>query len=243
MDWDQVVRRMTPYMVRINTPDGSGTGFLCFHNIDKTWIGIATAAHVVSHADDWEQPIRITRHETDESKLFGARDRVVFPDYATDSAVVLIPTSFDFPEDVVPLLPTTTTLPIGASVGWLGFPGIARNLTMCFFTGTVSAIERHDTHAYLIDGVAVNGVSGGPVVYHTPESSETLIVGVLAAYRPNRQYGESLPGLSVARDMSHFHGVLERIRTYEEAQAEKADIKSMLDDTDEPPEPIGEGMV
>lgn len=242
MDWDQVVKKVSPYMVRINTPDGSGTGFLCFHNIDKTWIGIATAAHVVSHADEWEQPIRITRHETDDVKLFGTRDRVVFTDYPTDSAVVLIPTSFNFPEDVVPLLPTTTTLPIGASVGWLGFPGIARN-TMCFFTGTVSAIERHDSHAYLIDGVAVNGVSGGPVLYHTPENDQTLIVGVLAAYRPNRQYGESLPGLSVARDMSHFHGVLEQIRNYEEAKERKEEIASADDASDDPPEPIGEGMV
>jgi hypothetical protein len=51
MNWDQIVKKVTPHIVKIETPDGHGTGFLSLYNHDKTWCGIATAAHVVSHAD------------------------------------------------------------------------------------------------------------------------------------------------------------------------------------------------
>ena len=52
MQWDQIVTAASPYVVRIDTPEGSGTGFLCLYNSDRTFVGIATAAHVVARADD-----------------------------------------------------------------------------------------------------------------------------------------------------------------------------------------------
>ena len=59
MNWDQVVQKVTPYVVKIETPAGSGTGFLFAYNEDHSWCGVATALHVVSAADEWQQPIKI----------------------------------------------------------------------------------------------------------------------------------------------------------------------------------------
>ena len=65
MNWDQAIKSVAPHIVKIENPSGYGTGFLAFYNYDKTWCGIATAAHVVSHADEWQEPIKITHTESD----------------------------------------------------------------------------------------------------------------------------------------------------------------------------------
>ena len=52
MNWDQIVNKTRPHIVKIETQTGSGTGFLSLYNEDKTFCGVATALHVVSHADD-----------------------------------------------------------------------------------------------------------------------------------------------------------------------------------------------
>ena len=59
MSWNAIVERVTPYVIKIETPRGHGTGFLCLYNRDKSFYGIATARHVVSYADEWQQPIRL----------------------------------------------------------------------------------------------------------------------------------------------------------------------------------------
>jgi hypothetical protein len=89
-------------------------------------------------------------------------DRTIFSDPATDSAVILsLPGDLGLPKDLVPLLPSSASLDIGTEIGWLGYPSLAAN-TLCFFSVNVSA---RSEHSYLIDGVAINGVSGGPVAY------------------------------------------------------------------------------
>ena len=59
------------------------------------------------------------------------------------------------PEQPIPLLPRENRLPIGVEVAWLGFPSVAQ-ANLCFFAGNVSAWQDF-RHAYLIDGVAING--------------------------------------------------------------------------------------
>jgi hypothetical protein len=59
MDWQHVVEKIKPYVVKIETPQWHGTGFLCMRNKTGEIIGIATAAHVVEHASEWQQPIKI----------------------------------------------------------------------------------------------------------------------------------------------------------------------------------------
>jgi hypothetical protein len=146
--------------VRIETPAGHGTGFLCFYNDNRAFCGIATAHHVVAHADQWQQPIRINHYHSNTTVFLKESDRVIWADSVKDSAVILISTGqLNFPEAPIQLIPSDRRLPIGREVGWLGYPAIAP-YTMCFFSGSVSAFQEW-RNAYLIDGVAINGVSGG----------------------------------------------------------------------------------
>jgi hypothetical protein len=78
--------------------------------------------------------------------------------------------------------------------------------------------------AYLIDGVAINGVSGGPVLYMT-ETEGVQIVGTVSQYRANRATGEALPGLLIAQDVSHFHDVLNHVRSIDEANIKKRELE------------------
>jgi hypothetical protein len=38
MNWNSIVDKLTPYIVKIETPAGHGTGFLCFYNADRTFV-------------------------------------------------------------------------------------------------------------------------------------------------------------------------------------------------------------
>jgi hypothetical protein len=223
MNWAQVVERVTPYIMRIETPAGYGTGFLCLYNEDKSWCGIATAMHVVDYADDWQQPIRIRQTQTGKLAPLMPTDRIIFKDWKTDSAVMIFEKhDLSLPETLIPLYPIGNPISIGAEVCWLGFPQI-QSYTLCFFSGNISAWQEF-RKAYLIDGVAINGVSGGPVVYCT-DADAIQVVGIISAYSANRASGEALPGLSIAQDVSHFHDVIGQIRSVEEAQHKKQEFE------------------
>jgi hypothetical protein len=204
--------------VKISHPGGYGTGFLAFYNHDKSWCGIATAAHVVSHADVWQQPIRISHEASGTSEFYSTDGRVIFVDQATDSAIVFcLKRQLKLPEIPIALLPVGTLCGLGSEVGWLGYPSIEPS-TLCFFTGAVSArIDR--ISAYLIDGVGIQGVSGGPV-FHCTESDEPQIIGCVSAYFG----GQTTPGLLKAQDVSEFQGIADTIRNVDEANRRKAEF-------------------
>lgn len=222
MSWSLLIQTVRPHVVKISTPSGFGTGFLAFYNHNKTWVGIATAAHVVAYADEWQLPIRLFHPESLSTAIVGPQERVIFIDHKTDSAVMLLfEVKFQLPETPIALLPMSEPCGLGVDVGWLGFPVVEPN-TLCFFSGAISArIEANK--AYMIDGVAINGVSGGPV-FHTSHSGGAQIIGCVSAYHPNMATGHALPGLLKAQDVSHFHGVAEHIRTVDEAQRKKAEF-------------------
>jgi hypothetical protein len=94
---------------------------------------------------------------------------------------------------------------------------------LCFFTGAVSA-GQPTRKAYLIDGVAINGVSGGPV-FHCPAPDKVQIIGCVSAYHANRATGEALPGLLRAQDVSHFHGVAKHVQSIDEANIKKREFE------------------
>ncbi len=223
MEWNPIVEKVTPYLLRIETPRGHGTGFFCFHSDAKEFSVIATALHVIEHADTWQEPIRIYNQASKTSTLLRNSDRVIYTDWDRDSAVILL--SFGklkLPEEVIPLRPTENRLSVAAEVGWLGYPAPA-SYTLCFFSGNVSAWQEF-RHAYLIDGVAINGVSGGPVIYSTAADG-VQIVGTISAYMANRATGESLPGLSVAQDVSSLHDHVRKIKTLDEAYRKREQEK------------------
>jgi hypothetical protein len=215
MEWNKIVARLTPYIVKVETQDGHGTGFMCLYNPNNTFVGIATARHVVEQADNWEQPVKLSHFHTNKNAFLQSGDRVIFPDVSTDSAVILVPVGkLDLPEEPIDLLPIAHTLEVGTEVGWLGYPGIARD-TLCFFSGIVSAWQDW-RHSYLIDGVAAPGVSGGPVAWLHPTEG-LKIIGLISSYVS----AKTTPGLAIARDVSHFHSIIGWMNNLEEARKEK----------------------
>jgi hypothetical protein len=192
---------------------------------------VATAAHVINYAVDWQQPLKINHIQTGAITLLKHDDRIIYRDQTTDSAVILFPASnLELPETPTPLLPSDLELLIGAEVGWLGFPAIAA-ATPCFFSGNISA-RMAQFNSYLIDGVAINGVSGGPVLYIN-EEGEAQVVGIISAYQANRATGEVLPGLSVSQDVSHFHSVALQVQAIDDDNRRKAEAQQIEQQQDE----------
>jgi len=200
-EWYEAVDALRPRMVRIATPVGTGSGFLLPWQSKTGLCAIATASHVIDHAFYWEQPIRLDQIETGKSVLVRQDQRAIFSNSKLDTAVLVIETSIiQPPEGELSFVPEEKYLRVGNEVGWLGFPAITPSL--CFFSGRISA-WREEEKAYLIDGVAINGVSGG--VVFSLRDVDPMVVGVVSAYVPNRATGEVLPGLAIARDVSYLH--------------------------------------
>src|SRR5437764_8081939 len=134
IEWHHATDVIEPYVVRIATPRGSGTGFLLARGKKESFIAIATAAHVVQHAHFWEEPIRIDHLSTSTSILLRVSDRAIFIDEARDSAAIV----FDKPEAPLPektlaLAPEGKILKVGVEVGWLGYPAVSSQ-DLCFFS-------------------------------------------------------------------------------------------------------------
>lgn len=232
MNWDRAIETIRPHVVKIETPSGYGTGFLSIYNQSGSLCGFATAAHVVDHADEWDEPIRISHAASGATRFLKSGDRVFYVNRRTDSAIVLfLKGDLVLPERPIDLLPVDGSCGIGSDVGWLGYPSLEPD-TLCFFAGTVSA-HQPDRQAYLIDGVAINGVSGGPV-FHCTSSSEVQIIGSVTSYHPNRAAGQTLPGLLRAQDVSYFRDVAQHIRDIDEANAKKRAIEAQQEETQNP---------
>lgn len=214
-EWYEAADLLKPRMVRIATPVGTGSGFLLPWASKSGLCAVATAAHVVDHAFYWEQPIRLDQVETGNSLLVRQEQRAIFLNAPLDTAVVVFESGTIQPtEGDLAFVPEDKYLKVGNEVGWLGFPAITPSL--CFFSGRISA-WRHDEKAYLIDGVAINGVSGG--VVFALGVDEPRVVGVVSAYVPNRATGEVLPGLAVARDVSYLHQQATNFTSLDDARA------------------------
>ena len=75
MDWHDHVLRVKPHVVRVTTPDLSGTGFLIRRNEGR--FSVATAAHVVRNADTWRQTITVFHDAFTEPLTLWPQDRTV----------------------------------------------------------------------------------------------------------------------------------------------------------------------
>jgi hypothetical protein len=213
MEWFEAAARVSPYVVKIETPAASGTGFLCLYTKGKL-SGVATADHVIAEADRWEQPMRMIHSSTGGQLLLKPEQRVVFRSPDNDSAVIVFTGStLGFPDDLLPLLPANQRLKLGVAVAWLGYPSVG-GAELCFFTGSISAYQKN---AYFIDGVAINGVSGGPVFDVYPADT-ARIIGTLSAYRYNLAGGTALPGLSFAQDVTYLHNTISVIESMDDAR-------------------------
>lgn len=227
--WQNAVATISPYIVKIYTPGGSGTGFLIFQAANSSICGVATAAHVIDHAHEWGQPIRLRHFESSATTLLPPEARAVYIDGAADTAVIIFNNepgsgAMPFPKEELFLWLEGAHLRVGNEVGWVGFPAVARD-NLCFFSGRVSCYQK-DFKAYLIDGVAINGVSGGPTFYtHAKDDPDDDldedflgIIGIISAYIPNRSTGIILPGVAEVKDVSKLHEWAKQFRTLDEAK-------------------------
>jgi hypothetical protein len=222
-DWHDAVALMDHHVVKIMTPDVSGTGFLAFRSRTAPIIGIATAAHVVRHAGEWEQPLKIKYFANNEECFLHEKDRAIILNEEIDTAVVLVRSDiFSFPENPHPLKKADDNLRLGERIGWLGYPAMSPD-DMCFFSGRISS-QLKDKNGYLVDGVAINGVSGGPA-FTFYDDKTIAINGVVTAYVPNMATGEALPGLCLISDVKQLHEVIQGISSMEQAKAKEKSRK------------------
>ena len=220
-DWDAVYEKVLPHIVRIETPESAGTGFLFALNEGKEIVAFATAAHVVDHADSWKLPIKIWHHVSGNEIFVSDSKRFIEIDTKRDSASIVIARPGDYiPEDPLPMIDPKQFKKIGAQVAWAGYPSIAYP-NLCLFTGTIAAFIL-DNDSYLIDGVAIHGVSGGPVFADLPDG-QPEVLGTISAYKPNRQRGDTLPGLLQAHDVTALQTTVTRIKSVDEERKKRAD--------------------
>jgi hypothetical protein len=222
MNWAEAYDLVTPHIYQISHPAASGTGFLLTNLPTTEVIGIATAAHVVEHPDHWQQPIRIRNYSDGTQILVPYGERAIFIDKSMDTAVIVVPKMKELTahSSSLPLIPKDRGIKIGSEIAWFGFPSVAPQY-LCFFEGHVSGrIDSERT--YLVDGVVISGVSGGPAFYKPEHGDIPLVcIGVVSAYMPNRNWGEATPGLSVIRDVMHLQSVAEALTSMEEAKAKE----------------------
>lgn len=217
--WQQAVETIKPYVVRISTPDHSGTGFLFAYAAGGGICGFATAAHTLSQAFYWEQPVRVEHFATGTERLLRPVDRSIVLDESTDTgAIVFLRDDFPLPQTPLPTTPESMNYRVGVEIGWVGFPGVQLD-QLCFFSGRISA-WLDQKQAYLVDGVAISGVSGGPA-FHVGADGQPVLLGVVSAYLPNKAAGAALPGLSVVQHIGHLEKWVEGLKSLEQGYSKK----------------------
>ena len=221
LDWHEAIALLRPHVFRITTPDGFGTGFLVSVSKTTPLCAVATAAHVIDHAHFWEEPIRLYHPESETSVLLRPPDRAIRVNTELDTASIVFERGdIPIPDAVLPLVAKDKYLKAGVEIGWLGFPAIPR-AGLCFFSGRISTYLE-DGAFYLVDGVAINGVSGGTAFRQGIDTAQ--LMGVVSAYIPNRATGDSLPGVALVRDVAEFHDLADRFRNLDEAQAAQSPV-------------------
>ena len=223
--WRKAVEIVKPHVVKVRTPRGSGTGFLCAYTKDKTICGVATAAHVVSESHLWEEPIRIEHYDSRKTQLLRAADRIIYLDRQLDTAVIVfLKSKSPLPDKPLTFISEEKHIKVGIEIGWVGFPAVSTE-NLCFFTG-INSCWVHRWKTYLIDGVAINGVSGGPAFYPTTKSIK--VIGSVSSYLPNR--AGATPGLAMISAVDQFQKVIKAMKDWEEAKEKETPPSELKED-------------
>lgn len=201
--WSQAASQMRQNLVKISTLGGIyGSGFLIPPPPKAPGnLCAITAFHVIKQAYETGATIEI-EHVGENKKISLpslARSVFVVPD--RDQAII----SFNGPRDfeklhAVTFLSRNRHYNPGVELGWLGFPNleVAQDV-VCFLSGHVSAYIE-DKEAYLIDGVSIHGLSGGPVFYCSDD--RVVMAGIVTNYYPNPVNNQAWPGLAMFRTIN-----------------------------------------
>ena len=222
--WANALDKIENHLVRIETPTGGGTGFFIAVSRENDAMAIATALHVVDYAHKWQQPIKLIHYKSGGAIVLKEEDRLIYPNQNYDLALIRVPKQvLSLPDSPIPLA-GKRHLREGVELGWCGFPSVHPS-KLCFFSGCVSA-WLEDMSAYLVDGVVINGVSGGPA-FISPAEGNMAIVGLVTAYIPNRATGEALPGVGLIRSVLPYNDFFEQ----QKRVPAQADTRAKEDDT------------
>jgi len=209
--WVRIAKAISHCVVLIETPSARGTGFVVKPPPGSPHQAVITAHHVIDHALNWREPIKITHFPSGKQAFLDINARAINPNPARDQALIQFSaTELPLPLNTVDILTEGKRLNEGVQTGWLGFPAVAP-FNLCFFAGHISSWLAPD-EAYLVDGVAINGVSGGPAFYED-EHGKIWIIGLVTEYRPNLATGNVLPGVSLIRStnpLMHFYAILQK---------------------------------
>lgn len=196
LPWDKVVERVQKAVFRLYAGNSAGTCFAIsigsVREGNSHYVAFATAWHVLEDLPGTPGCLRlvsadgtVTVSDTTASVSFC---RLGPERFDTGLIFVQTPTSLLTQEDLLPTLPFGWQMARGTEIGWLGFPGLVEP-ELCFFKGVVSGYL-NDPPTYLVDGVAVNGVSGGPAF-----DNRAHVIGLVSSYLPNTLGNMTLPGI------------------------------------------------
>lgn len=170
----------------------------------------------MEHAKTWKQPIQLQHAESDDKIFLKDGQRALLLHRRRDVATIVVSEDLvRFADEIPETIEVGKRKKEGVELGWLGYPNVAP-ASLCFFSGRTSSYLEEE-QAYLIDGVAINGVSGGPVFDRYQE-----LIGLVTAYIPNMAHtAQALPGLCLAYDIESLRKVVEEFRTMDEAKDEE----------------------
>lgn len=231
-NWHNEFGLASRFVFQVFTPVGSGTGFLVFNSKNGLLCGIATAYHVIAHAFEWEELIKVKHYQSEKMTTLPRDKRAILVKPEKDLALVLFNKEREFPVDALSLIPPKKFMKAGVQIGWCGFPAVSPQ-DLCFFSGYVSGYLKNE-ELYLIDGVAINGVSGGPAFIKGPSNS-IYVGGVVSAYKPNAQSGIFLPGVSIVSSVEPFQQDIKDLTDLDDARAKEEDLKPEIPSPSPPP--------
>ena len=231
-EWHEVVELVAPHVVRIWTPQGSGTGFLV--------LPVKARPCARSPRQLMSSPTPTTGKNPSASNTKPPVGPSFCGKWTGPSILKAIRTQprsyLSVPTWICPRRPwslqtrTRTSRQGSRSVG-LATRRCQEQTSASSRVALAPGLMA--TTPYLVDGVAINGVSGGPAFF----SGAVLSRGRSLAYIPNRNTGEVLPGLAVVRGVSQFHDVADGFRTLDEAKAEETPP------TEPPPQVESDGLL
>ena len=208
-----MVERVMPHVIKIETPEKSGTGFLAAR--DENNIFLITADHVIRHAHDWRVPIKVSRGG--EACVVEHSSRAISRRPDLDAATIWLKPVLEglpsLPSAPLDIVPPDSSVRAGVQVGWLGYTfGHSEPL---LYVGHVAG---HDAsgNLYFVDGTVVPGSSGGPVFFYSVTQKRLCIMGCVSEYWASRKDGSTLPGVGIFRDVTGLvaghRGVLQERR-------------------------------